>query len=410
MGQSKSKRPIRVLHCPAMVGGNPQSLARAERELGLESWAVSFYQSSIGYKTDEVLWKEGDHPIICEAKRFWLLWRALRHFDIIHFNFGQSILPHRVDANEEIKSKFSSWIKQKYYKYPSWIKRVYGFYSSLFELRDLSLLKKAGKGIVVTYQGDDARQGGYCLDNFEVSPATEVEPGYYSKESDIYKQNKIKRFASYADRIYALNPDLLNVLPASARFLPYANVDLREWMPSKKKVSNPRLPVILHAPSHEGIKGTKYVMDAISRLKAERIPLEFILVEGFSHIEALRLYQQADLLIDQMLCGWYGGLAVEFMALGKPVICYIREGDLKFIPEQMRNDLPIINVTPVTLYNVVKEWLTIRKSEFQETGRRSREYVEKWHDPLRIANQLKKEYQKILATKGPDDDKDLQNG
>jgi hypothetical protein len=59
---------------------------------------------------------------------------------------------------------------------------------------------------------------------------------------------------------------------------------------------------------------------------------------------------------------------------------------------------------------VVKEWLTIRKSEFQETGRRSREYVEKWHDPLRIANQLKKEYQKILATKGPDDDKDLQNG
>jgi hypothetical protein len=32
---------IRVLHCPEMVAGNPQQLARAERELGIERWVVA---------------------------------------------------------------------------------------------------------------------------------------------------------------------------------------------------------------------------------------------------------------------------------------------------------------------------------------------------------------------------------
>ena len=85
------------------------------------------------------------------------------------------------------------------------------------------------------------------------------------------------------------------------------------------------------------------------------------------------------------------------MALGKPVFCYIREGDLKFIPEQMRKDLPIINVTPKTIYGVLKKWLTERRHELTEIGRRSQAYVEKWHDPLKIAARLKADYESILS-------------
>ena len=32
------------------------------------------------------------------------------------------------------------------------------------------------------------------------------------------------------------------------------------------------------------------------------------------------MYAQADLVVDQVLIGWYGALAVETMAMGKPVI------------------------------------------------------------------------------------------
>src|SRR6058998_2007963 len=50
------------------------------------------------------------------------------------------------------------------------------------------------------------------------------------------------------------------------------------------------------------------------------------------------LSETADLLVDQLLTGWYGAVAVEMMALGKPVVCYLREDDLKFIDSRMRAD------------------------------------------------------------------------
>jgi glycosyltransferase involved in cell wall biosynthesis len=100
-------------------------------------------------------------------------------------------------------------------------------------------------------------------------------------------------------------------------------------------------------------------------------------------------------LVDQLLAGWYGGLAVELMALGKPVISYIRQNDLTFIPDQMRQALPIINATPQTIYAVLKEWLTVRRGELPRYGEISRAYVERWHDPRRIAQRLKEEYEAI---------------
>ena len=60
-------------------------------------------------------------------------------------------------------------------------------------------------------------------------------------------------------------------------------------------------------------------------------------------------YQSIDVLIDQIYGGWYGGLAVEAMALGKPVLGYIREDDLKFIPPEMAENLPIVKTCPETL-------------------------------------------------------------
>ena len=54
---------------------------------------------------------------------------------------------------------------------------------------------------------------------------------HYNPMTDAWKPKAIAKSARYADRIYALNPDLLDVLPPQARFLPYANVDPREWTP-----------------------------------------------------------------------------------------------------------------------------------------------------------------------------------
>lgn len=385
---SEGMRAIRVLHCPTMVGGNPQGLARAERELGLQSWSVAFGRSSFEFDADEVLFPDGHSQVLYETKRWRLLWRALKEFDVIHFNFGQSIMPMWYPLNA-VTGGGVQWIKRGLFRN----------YARVFELCDLPLLKRAGKGIIATFQGDDARQGDFCQANFEISPASEVEPGYYSEQSDARKRERIATFARYADRVYALNPDLLHVLPHQAQFLPYSNTDLKEWQPVDRGNAGSGAPVVVHAPSHRGVKGTRFVIEAVSRLQTEGVRLELALVEGLSRAEARRIYERADLLIDQVLTGWYGGVAVEFMALGKPVVCYIREDDLKFIPEEMRRDLPIIRATPATLYDVLRDCLTKRRSELWEIGRRGRAYVEKWHDPIKIAAKLKAEYQAILESK-----------
>ena len=135
---------------------------------------------------------------------------------------------------------------------------------------------------------------------------------------------------------------------------------------------------------------------SVGRLKSEGVDFEFVLIEGLSRKQAKMQYERADLLVDQLLAGWYGGLAVELMALAKPVIAYIRDEDLDFIPDEMRDDLPIINATPDGIYEVLKYWLTDGKQHLQEVGHKSRSYVEKWHDPLKIAMNMKIEYETIL--------------
>ena len=102
---------------------------------------------------------------------------------------------------------------------------------------------------------------------------------------------------------------------------------------------------ILHAPSDPAKKGTRFVRDAVERL-GRHFPIRFLQVSGLPHAEAMKLYPQADLVIDQVLGGWYGGFAVELMAMGKPVACYIRDEDLRFIPRPWPTQLPLLQRPP----------------------------------------------------------------
>lgn len=374
-------RPLRVLHCPTSVGGNPQGLARAERSLGIQSTSLSIREHYLCDPTDVVLWRNGESPIIAEFRRWRWLWRAMRDFDLIHFNFGKTLFPWRTDSPISVNGLLA---------------KIYGVYARMLQMKDLPLLREAGRAIVVTYQGDDARQGDYCLRHFDISIAHHAESDYYTPLADRRRREAIAVMAQYADRIYAVNPDLLHVLPAGSEFVPYASVDPREWTPVK---CGNDVPVVLHAPSHRGAKGTKFVLQAVDRLRREGVRFEFLLLENVPHTEVRRMYERADLLVDQLLAGWYGALAVELMALGKPVICYIREDDLRFIPPGMKVDLPLILATPYTIYEVLKTWLTDRRHELREVGDKGRAYVERWHDPVKIAAKLIADYEIIVANK-----------
>lgn len=364
-----------MLHCPHIVGGNAQNLARMERKLGLNSWSVAYLQNYLNYPIDEILCARESSLFSQQVQAWLLLFRAWFKFDIIHYNFGSSILPWTFNEH---------WIGKSSFK-----KIIYSLYTDICHFIETNVL--SSKVIVVTYQGDDARQGEYCREQFAVSIAQEVESNYYSLSSDRLKRKKIKWFSKYADIIYALNPDIVNVLPNTTKFLPYCHINIDRWIPKENNHYNKK-PLVIHAPSHRGVKGTRFIIDAVNRLKNEGIEFDFQLIENLSNQEAKQLYENADLVIDQLLAGWYGGFAVEAMALAKPVICYIREEDLHILPNEMRMAIPIINAEPKTIYYILKKYLSCHRNQLIEIGNQSRRYVERWHSPTIIASQVIADY------------------
>lgn len=368
------KNKLKILHLPTTVGGNPQGLSKAEKELGFSSHTLCITQNYLAYNVDEIVLKGKNRRLTDELFIFWAAIKSLlRGYDVHHYNFGKSLSPARH------YSKVSNFSKWKVFLYTD-------VYARVFELWDVKLAKLMGKTVLVTYQGSDARQSSYCRNNYPIHYFHDLKDDYDNQE-DSFKRGRIKVFSKHADFIYSVNPDLLNVLPKRAKFTPYASVDYRDW----KNIGvseNLEIPHIVHAPSNRTIKGTKFILDAFERLEEDNISFRYTLVENMPNPEACKVYETADLLVDQLLAGYYGGVAVELMSLGKPVICYMREEDMVHLPKEMWAECPIINSTPNDIYKVLKEWLLDKKDKLAEQGQKSRAYVEKWHDPQKIAQSI----------------------
>ena len=353
--------------------------------LGLESRSIVVSQNYLVYPADIVLHWPGQSILLRELKRIWAIVWHLPRYDVVHYNAGTTLA-----SAYSIEFKFSSGLSGVF-------RQMYAYYLRTLQRLEWAYVQLLGKPVFVTFQGDDARQGDYCRNHYAITFADYVESGYYCEASDNFKRSSIEKFTAYACGIYALNPDILNVLPAKASFVPYGHVFLDECTPVFSQDHSGPLR-ILHAPSHRGVKGTDLILNALNNLREEGFNFELILVEGLNNAEAKKIYERADILIDQVLAGWYGGLAVELMALGKPVLAYIRESDMRHIDEEMRKDMPLVNVDPFTLMDELKNILSMRRSDLVNLGVRSRLYVEKWHNPIEIAARIKNDYELALKS------------
>ena len=373
------KKKISVLHLPGVVGGNPQGLNKHLNQIGVKSelWAMRAHR--FGYDVDKVITKNTDGLLMVEIKRLLAL-RYIFLFDVIFFNFGNTLFTEPPLSVRQFNNIF---LKK--------LLLVYRIYCRQMQKLELFLLRVCRRKLFVQYQGDDARQGDYSLKNFSISIASQVGEDYYSPESDRLKREQIELLQSAECKMYALNPDLLRVLPPNSEFLPYSHISLSEWLPHFTQAEERPLR-IGHAPSHRGAKGTQFILEALAQLKDEGFEFELILVEGVSNQEAKRQYIKIDVLVDQLFAGWYGGLGVEAMALGKPVVAYIRDEDLRYIPRDMERELPIIRATPDDIKTVLQSVLESPRLELLSLAKRSRAFVERWHDPIAIAERVANDF------------------
>lgn len=374
----------KVLHAPSSVGGNPQALSRAMRHLGVDSISLVVSQNYLSYPADLVLHRSNQSYLLRELKRLWAIFVLLPRFDIIHFNAGTTIAS-AYDFEFKKNSGLGGVLRLIYAAYLRWLQTV--------ELLYIRALKKT---VFITFQGDDARQGDFSLKKFEICIASQVDDEYYCRVSDDFKRRNIIRLCRVAKKVYALNPDLIHVLPKGSKFLPYSHIFMDEWLPCYSQSQNRPLRIV-HAPSHRKVKGTELILLALRNLQSQGLRFELLLVEGLSNAEARKVYETADVLVDQLFAGWYGGLAVELMALGKPVLVYIREDDLRFVPKIMRDELPCIRVSPQTIESDLRNVIEMPREELTKIGHKSRAYVERWHDPIRIGSEIMRDYSQALS-------------
>jgi len=374
---------LKILHLPTAVGGNPQGLSRHLTLLGLNSTTMILQQNYFRYSADKIVSSDSDNLITTELKKIVALTYVFR-YQVILFNYGSTLYyPTPTPPSREKYGVLHNF-------YPLWRS-----YTNVMQFIELSLLKLLRRKLFVFYQGDDARQGDVCRAKYRVSIANNVEAEYYSVESNKFKRKQIDLLTRRCVKTYALNPDLLDVLPQEAEFMPYCHISLEQWDPVYTQLDTKPLR-IGHAPSHRGVKGTQLIIDAINRLKGDGHSFEFVVIEGLSNDAAMEVYKTLDVLVDQLFAGWYGGLAVEAMALGKPVVAFIRDDDLVHIPEQMRDELPIIRAEPSTIYTVLESVICMRREDLFLRAKASRMFVEKWHDPLAIAQRIKDDIEASL--------------
>ena len=169
------------------------------------------------------------------------------------------------------------------------------------------------------------------------------------------------------------------------RWVPEAHVippglDLTHFTPVPP--SDAARPLVVHAPSNREKKGTRYVIEA-----CEELPVELDIVEGVPHEEARARYARADIVVDQLNAGWHGVFALESMALGKPVVTYLKPDVVERSAEGYGIRLPVVPATKETLADALRP-LVEQPALRREIGARSRAYVEQVHDIDRVADRL----------------------
>ena len=325
---------MRVLFAPKEVAGQISVLSHALRDLGIPAKSLVFVPHKFGYHIDRTI-VLGNYPNFSQrVLRLLVLLSSLFAFDVFHFQYGKTL-----------------------------------FLSS----RDLSILKLFKKKILMHFHGSEIRNPQYLIAKGESSS---VVPSIMTSE----QTSKLNFFRKYIDRFIVSTPDLLELVP-KAIYLP--NSVGEEWFSHRKPTKEDDEFVVVHAPTSRAVKGTEFVISACANLKKRGYNIELKLVENVSNREIRELYEQADVFVDQLLIGWYGVAAIENMALGNPVISYIKpELNKKYAP-----DLPIIQANKDNIEEVLESLLGDRKI-LVKIGTASKEYAKKNHYPKINAGKL----------------------
>lgn len=341
------KERLNIVHAPLEIAGQVGLICDFLRRFGVRAVGYNYYPTYLNYQ--KVI--NTDSYELAKMVQF-----AIEHYDLFHFHNGYTFLD--------------------------------GFL-------DIEMIRERGKQIIMHHRGNDvrSRQRARKWHGYE-NPYVNADSSVPDEEIDRNLRYFAKNVSAAIVQDYELMPYVEDYYAEQGKkvyVLPRL-INLQQFPPAPKQPSKKANEIIIvHAPTQRDFKGTELINQTIENLQQE-LPIQYRLVEGLSHEEALALYRQADIIIDQILCGAYGNLSVEGMALGKPVVCYIRPDLVNKYPA----GLPIRSANPDNLQDVLRELVSDHELRL-ELGRQGREYVSQNHSADSVIKQLLNIYREVMG-------------
>jgi Glycosyl transferases group 1 len=347
---------MKVLLGPTNYASQPVALMQALRERGVEArhvlYAWNKRSTGYGYRTDRVAKLDARSWPAVQIET--LGWALAERFDIYHLWNRSLLCP------------------------PG----GFGFFSGL----DLPIIRAQGAKIIYRFTGYDLRRRSLDM---ELNPYSPFHAGFEMPYDEQLQTEYLAHLRQFVDAFVVQDPEMGAFLP-EAEVIP-RGIDL-DQLPHVG-VEPKTVPLIVHAPSNPELKGSAHVQAAVEALRARGLQFEFKLIQEMKHEDAIGWYKRADIIIDQLLIGWYGVLAIEGMALGKPVIAYVREP----LYSKFKPALPIVNANPDDLADRLAE-LILDPQLRVDAGRRGRPFAEEVHDIRSVAAETERLYQHVAAS------------
>jgi glycosyltransferase involved in cell wall biosynthesis len=261
------------------------------------------------------------------------------------------------------------------------------FYSMKYVLRALEpiFFKLANVKIVVMPVGADTQVLTRSKNLYFKHTVGLDYPKFWKNE--LRNRKNIDRWTRYADWMIAYGECVDYMYHWDSLTFNYLSIDTRRWAPVERKGYEECAKLrILHAPNHPMIKGTDALIAAIELLKNEGLELELILLRGVPNAEIRKAMEDADLIADQFVIGCYGLFAIEAMAMGKPVLCYLRKDLVElFVKANVvaEEEIPFINTDLREIAAKIR-WAYCNREELREIGKKGREFVQKHHSTDRV--------------------------
>lgn len=353
---------MKVLHFPVNISSQASISVRALRDIGVEARCLAkgghLLEDIADVETipDPTASHYSPMRIFQKLQRCKFVFEAIKWADVIHWHFKTGALGMDLDF------RYAAFLDKP---------RIVEFWGSDIRIPEIA-----------------------CIDNPYITQMYKDYPELIrgGAEGSIRTQRK---FARYGFECLIPDYDMGTYIQKDIWPTTYKSIQrlyLKDFPPVFPD-PNKKCPVVVHPPSKKAVKGTEAILKAVENLK-KTLQFEFVLIHGLPHAKAIEMMRTADIVIDEINIGSHGVVSVEGMALGKPVLCYIKPSFLQGYPP----DFPIINASHDNIEQVLGD--LIQNGEKRYTiGCQSRAYVEKHHDAHKVARDLVKIYEELIEKK-----------